>query len=136
MWGSYLHSSQNDLKSIDGVDKLLDILVKHPKLKNKIVIGLDQPWGDEFDAMRKVRNRFASLVPDDFISPYPADDQWKKGNDFMFSKLNGTVSLIETASKVCPEQRCNLLNYKDDDHLRASYTESKAVWIDQVFDGL
>lgn len=54
----------------------------------------------------------------------------------MFSQLNGKVSFIETASKVCPNQRCSLLSYKDDDHLRPSYTENNAVWIDQVFDGL
>ena len=37
------------------------------------------------------------------------------------------------ANKVCPNKKCNLRNYKDDDHLRSSYVEQNAAWIDQVF---
>ena len=43
------------------------------------------------------------------------------------------ATIIETETKVCPNKKCNLRNYKDDDHLRSSYVEQNAAWIDQVF---
>lgn len=137
MWGNYLKKpSGADSASIEGVENLGSLISNNPEFVNKIYIGLDQPWGEEYDILRHVKNRFVALGQDAFDANYPEDDQWMRGNDFMVSKLSGKVTFIETASKVCPERKCNLLNYKDDDHLRSSYTEKNAVWIDQVFDGL
>lgn len=136
MWGSYLVSSPDGDETVEGVDRFRYIVSENPRLSKNVFIGLDQPWGDEYDILRRIKNRFKPIDKSIFEVGYPIDDRWMRGNNSMFSQLNGKVSFIETASKVCPNQRCSLLSYKDDDHLRPSYTENNAVWIDQVFDGL
>ena len=46
---------------------------------------------------------------------------------------DASVVIIDPSNQVCPNQKCSLLNYKDDDHLRASYLRDHATWIDPVF---
>ena len=60
--------------------------------------------------------------------------KFRKGNDYILTHKIDSVTYIETADKICPNGICDLLNYKDDDHLASSYVRDHATWIDQVFE--
>lgn len=69
----------------------------------------------------------------DIIVDLPEEKLWSKGNQYVEKVFSLYATIIETETKVCPNKKCNLRNYKDDDHLRSSYVEQNAAWIDQVF---
>ena len=69
----------------------------------------------------------------DIIVDLPEEKLWSKGNQYVEKVFSSYATIIETETKVCPNKKCNLRNYKDDDHLRSSYVEQNAAWIDQVF---
>ena len=101
---------------------------------------LDAPWdesdeGSDFNPLRRIsRLYFSNLKDEDFMAPLPKDPTWLLGNNSVRFVFERVATIIDPVSYVCPEGRCNLLHYKDDDHLRASYAEEKAVWIDSIFD--
>ena len=57
----------------------------------------------------------------------------RKAEQNIFVPSGLATGVFEELPKVCPNKKCNLRNYKDDDHLRSSYVEQNAAWIDQVF---
>lgn len=103
---------------------------------------LDAPWdesesGSDFNPLRRIsRLHFSELKDEDFMVPLPKDPTWLLGNNSVRFVLEGVATIIDPVSHVCPEGWCNLLHYKDDDHLRASYAKEKAFWIDSIFEDI
>ena len=102
----------------------------------KLFVLLDAPWDTStYDPMRRInRLNTAPLKWEDFEVDLPKEDLWKRGNELVKKVLDSVGKLIDPTPQVCPNDRCNLLKYKDDDHLRSSYTEREAIWIDSIFD--
>lgn len=102
----------------------------------KLFVLLDAPWDTStYDPMRRInRLNTAPLKWEDFEVDLPKEDLWKRGNELVKKVLDPVGKLIDPTPQVCPNDRCNLLKYKDDDHLRSSYTEREAIWIDSIFD--
>ena len=48
--------------------------------------------------------------------------------------LKSFLTFIEAEPGVCQDGKCNMLFYRDGDHLRASFVKDKAVWIDRIFE--
>ena len=137
IWGKYLQETPASF--MKGVDVLQSWVEKNPD-RNFFVL-LDYPWDESTYDIRKrfITNRWSELNIDraNFIVDYPAQTDWIKGNEYVIKHLQGLEQLkfIETESKVCPDQKCDLLKtHKDDDHLRASYVKDNATWIDPVFE--
>lgn len=120
---------RNLRKSFDGTGRTLHVI-------------LDVPWdeseeGKNFDPFRHVSRIFPEkLKEEDFIVSLPENPTWLLGNNTVRATLGDIATIIDPAPLECPQGRCNLLHYKDDDHLRASYTRDHAVWIDSIFDDL
>lgn len=141
-WGAYMgEEKENFWRNRDGLDAALARLrrkLADAKIEpSRFYVGLDNPWGDEFDVKRHLKNRL-TLTKDSFdVSiPLPEEGLWAAGNAAVKRQLTGAAVLIDGVDQVCPNRICDLKNYVDDNHLSESYTEKKAVWIDQVFDGL
>ena len=69
-----------------------------------------------------------------FLVDYPTNDDWLKGNLYIEEKMSSYAVNIKTEHLVCPNKKCNLMNYKDDDHLRSSYVKANAFWIDEILE--
>ena len=113
-----------------------DFLAKHRD--RKVYVLLDNPWDESpetrFDIVGRIPNRFFHEKAESVPVSLPKIDDWKKGNDYILTHKIDSVTYIETADKICPNGICDLLNYKDDDHLASSYVRDHATWIDQVFE--
>ena len=150
MWGSYLHhgaengfsysTPDGDVRPLNQLQfsrVLEDTFHKLEQQNKRVFLILDAPWDSESEYFHP-----RSLLPrlpwrvvseQDFIVDIPQARAWRNGNEAV-RKAGGTgVSVIDPVERVCPNQKCNLLNYKDDDHLRASYLRDHAVWLDPVF---
>lgn len=106
----------------------------------RVFVLLDPPWDQspnrEFDIEKYLENRgnIKEKIGKEFIVSLPKDLSWRKGNEFVEKNINEGVIFIETHMNVCPEGKCDLKNYRDSNHLRSTYVEKNAVWIDQIFE--
>ena len=137
MWGNYSNGYPYEFEK--GLQKIVSLANSRPDLR--IVVLLDPPWDyDTYDIRKRGGSGFNRLYSDkipyeQFIVDYPANNDWKKGNQKVLEILNGQIETIQTEHLVCPDKKCNLLlSYKDDDHLRASYVKKYASWIDTIFE--
>lgn len=140
-WGDYSKEGSNLLRN--GWDSYLLMINDFLKIDNSrnVYIIEDNPWdeGDdkEFDSAKYI-SRFSikkkDLENNGIYVKLPTDKEWQYGNEYIRNKKIDSLLFIETASKICPGEICNLLNYKDDDHLRSTYVRDHATWIDQVFE--
>lgn len=139
-WSIYaLEGSDTLERGVSAYRELIEeFLAAHPG--RKVFVLLDNPWDEsanqEFNMMRYIQNRLAYKdhpLHEVFV-PLPKDKSWQKGNEYVLDHRIDSVTYIDTATKICPDGICNLLNYKNDDHLRSSYTRDHAAWIDQVFE--
>lgn len=135
IWGSYLKESSTLFD--DGMKVVQSWVAKNPD--KQFFVLLDSPWDkDSYDIRKRLLVKRWSLdfsLPTEYVVDYPAQSDWKLGNEQVFRDLNGWVSVIETETKVCPNKKCDLLkSYRDADHLRASYVRDYATWIDLVFE--
>mgnify|MGYP001059344234 CR=1 FL=1 len=137
-WGDYM---ENNLLG-SGVDAYLFMIDKFLKVaKNrKVYVLLDNPWSEnengEFDIWKHIGSRYNLREKFDKLNVFvsmPKDQKWRDGNDFIINNFGGKVIFIDTGKHICPGGLCDLKNYRDDDHLRASYVKDHAFWIDQVF---
>ena len=99
-------------------------------------VVLDIPWDESrtessYDPFFHI-SRFRPSGWKGKKQPLPRDKAWLEGN-VEVKKQFGSVVAIDPVLQHCPEGWCNLLHYRDDDHLRASYVVENAVWIDSVF---
>lgn len=131
MWGGLHNKVFND-----GMNRYLEWLKKYASEK-KFHVVLDAPWGDacEFDLKKQITNRLDidSILKQKFEVDYPSNPAWSEGNIAAEKYFSAYADLIKTDVHVCPNRKCNLLNYKDDDHLRSSYIASEAFWIDRIY---
>lgn len=133
IWGAHMHEREKDFYR--GVQKYIELIEKFGKGK-KVFVLLDCPWDyGSYDLKKRMVNRldYESFINTDFSVDYPKENYWKEGNSYVETKLSPYASIIKTEHLVCPEEKCDLRNYKDDDHLRSSYVERNAFWIDQTF---
>ena len=86
--------------------------------------------------MRYVRNRLAykDAPLTQMPVPMPQDQTWKEGNDYVLARRARSAVYIDPTDAMCPNGICNLLNYMNDDHLRATFVRNHATWIDPVFE--
>lgn len=150
-WGSYLSGKDTQwvrdergmpIRFADNPNiELLKNLRKYFEGTGKTLhVILDVPWdesneGSDFDPLLHISRIFPKeLTDEDFMMPLPKDPTWLLGNNSARFVLNDIATIIDPVYQHCPKGQCNLLHYKDDDHLRASYTREYAVWIDSIFD--
>ena len=132
IWGHYQHETPEQFKK--GIDSYLNFFRMYGKDKRFFVL-LDYPWDNgSYDPIHYI-NRLnpQKNKNNDIIVDLPEEKLWSKGNQYVEKVFSLYATIIETETKVCPNKKCNLRNYKDDDHLRSSYVEQNAAWIDQVF---
>ena len=158
IWGNYKHQptglvfehADGEKQNLDqggfeaAIANLSKIIKDHGD--KQFFVLLDYPWNDGTYSEKshtwaegtynpsKHINRWSSEQIEHIYVPYPELGYWKEGNEIVQKILAGQVRFIETASLVCPNQQCDLIVYRDDDHLRSSYVEKHATWIDQVFE--
>lgn len=135
-WGGY----PSDIMSygLEAYAKFVEEFIRVDSSR-KVFILLDSPWSEdgEFDIWKYLGSRFDvknKVLKGNFFVNLPIDDRWKKGNEAILSKFTGNVTFVETASFICPNEKCNLKHYKDNDHLRSTFVREHATWIDQVFE--
>lgn len=150
IWGVYMNDEETYYRDDRGVTKLnkggFDLYLQEWRdliLRNKdteFVFILDAPWdGFSYD----IRNRVGRLTLDSDVSreivnnsrhvDFPEDQDWLMGNQRVQDALGDVATVVDPTPWVCPSQKCNLLNYKDDDHLNQVYVRSNGVWLDFVF---
>ena len=137
-WGEHeLDMLEEGLKAYDDLIRAF----RAEDASRKVYVVLDNPWDESknrgFDIELHVPNRLIlnrRLSEMNIIVPLPRDTRWSWGNSFVKANLHETVNFIETADSICPKEKCNLSNFKDNDHLRSTYVKENAIWIDQVFD--
>ena len=99
---------------------------------------LDAPWDEsETKSFFNPVHYFSRLHPQKIESikvSLPADRTWLMGNDAVKSILGDVAKMVDPVLQICPDGQCDLLHYRDDDHLRASYLKDNAVWIDSIFE--
>lgn len=104
----------------------------------RVFVLFDNPWDEsvnrEFDFSRMISNRFYFEPKGSYPVALPKSEVWKKGNDYVEAHKLDFAVYISTVDKICPNGICDLLSYKDDDHLRSTYVRDHATWIDQVFE--
>lgn len=125
--GGWEIALNNMRKAFEGSDRSLKVILDVPYDESKTPTNYDP------------LNRINRLHPDvlekeNFIVSLPGDKTWLRGNQIVASILGDVATVIAPAKQHCPNDMCNLLHYKDDDHLRASYARDHAVWIDSIFD--
>ena len=124
----------------DGIlgDVLLDQQKRLDMLNIEYVLVLDNPWEYRINKVVPEENRLKYILNPKFPEYFdlPKDDQWKLANEYVKSHLGDKVKYIELADSICPNNRCWLRYYKDDNHLRASTVREYLTVVDQVFDGL
>ncbi len=135
-WGGY--SSNLMSAGVSAYAELIEEFIRIDSSR-RVYIVLDNPWieGEVFDIEYYLENRFnirEKMLLNSYDVVLSEDGSWKNGNIFVLSKFNNNVKFIETARFICPNRKCNLKNYKDNDHLRSSYVQKFATWIDQVFE--
>lgn len=134
-WFWYATEQQQDL--LNGIKELKEAILARPDLK--VYVLLDYPWvpeknghQGEFDPLRYI-SRFGHVSP--VILPYPKDDGWERGNEFMVEGLKGYVEFIDPQNYVCPRKKCDIFKwYADDDHLQPMQVRKHGVWFDSVFE--
>jgi len=148
IWGRYLHQrgeymipdSNGGLHELAeggfemGIRNIKDLISRYPE--KQFFVLLDYPWSkDSYTALANL-NRLTKEWDrkDHFEVPYPSLKHWKEGNERVRSELSGLVTFIEAEPGVCQDGKCNMLFYRDGDHLRASFVKDKAVWIDRIFE--
>lgn len=131
IWGQYQRKNQKQFEQ--GIEVYLNLFKQHPD--KKFFVLLDYPWDNStYDPARFVnRLKPGEFMNNDIIVDYPTETLWKKGNNYIEKAFTSYATIIETESHICPNKKCNLHKYMDDDHLRSSYVEQNAVWIDQAF---
>lgn len=150
IWGRYNSNCELSVKDSSGKCVLLseggfeevlwewqNIVDKYQDVKFWFV--LDAPWDDfSYDLRNRVdRVGFMSSYGVDVTKvEYPEDDRWLRGNELVEEFLSSRVTILKSTEFVCPEGRCNLLSYRDDDHLKQKYVLEHGVWLDPIFDGL
>ncbi len=137
-WGDYNEKGVLE-NGVDAYSLLVNNFLKWGDNRSVYVL-LDNPWSEgkngEFEISKYIGSRFNLREKFEKLNvfvPLPKDRKWSDGNKFLVDKLKDKVFLINADKYICPEGVCNLKNYKDDDHLRASYVKDHAFWIDQVF---
>lgn len=150
-WGSYLAGEDaqwvRDEKGLPArfadntqIELLKKLRVYFDGTGKTLHVILDVPWdesneGSNFDPLLRISRIFPKELRDeDFVIPFPKDSTWLLGNNSVRFALKDVATIIDPVIQHCPNGQCNLLHYKDDDHLRASYTREHAVWIDSIFD--
>ncbi len=137
-WGGY-----EDMVLKNGIDSYKRMIeyFQAQDPSRKVFVLLDNPWDEsrnrEFNIERYVPNRFnikEVLSNLNVVVSLPKDDSWSRGNNFIKAQLEGNVFFIDVVQDLCPDGKCDLMRYKDNDHLRASYVRDNATWIDQVFE--
>ena len=131
MWGAYKNSHPNSFQQ--GVEKYIEIIQKYGKDK-KVIVLLDAPWDyGSYDLKNQLNRLHANQLKNTgFLVDYPTNNDWLKGNLYIEEKMSSYSVILKTEHLVCPDKRCNLMNYKDDDHLRSSYVKANAFWIDEI----
>ena len=123
----------------DEFDKSLIKLLKYTKEKNiKLYVILDAPWDEgprgtqaSFDPLKHF-NRFSSGT-EHLESAPPDDSRWKSGNNRVKNiYVNSHAVILDPYEYVCPDDRCNLNIWRDDDHLRPVWLKDNGVWLDKV----
>ena len=131
MRGAYKNSHPNSFQQ--GVEKYIEIIQKYGKDK-KVIVLLDAPWDyGSYDLKNQLNRLHANQLKNTgFLVDYPTNNDWLKGNLYIEEKMSSYSVILKTEHLVCPDKRCNLMNYKDDDHLRSSYVKANAFWIDEI----
>ena len=135
-WGGY--SSNLMSAGVSAYAELIEEFIRIDSSR-KVYIILDNPWTESgaFDIEKYLKSRFnvkEKMLINNYDVVLPEDDDWDNGNKYVLSKFDSNVIYIETASFICPSEKCNLKNFKDNDHLRSSYVRKYATWIDQIFE--
>lgn len=136
MWGSYDRKLVE--KAIYEYNNLIADFLENGK-NRKVYVLLDNPWGGKADGDFEIEKYFANRyrVGEKLLKNYevnlPLDDSWNEGNKLVKAKMLSSVLFIKTSDRICPSGKCDLKNYKDSNHLRASYVKENAVWIDPIF---
>lgn len=138
-WGAYGHRGLSVLdEGINAYNRLVESFVNADR---KVFVLLDQPWDEDsgkFDVLTYVENRFKLKeffdINQTINVPLPRDSEWKYGNERVLQGWNVPSKFIPTAGFVCPNGKCDLMKYRDNDHLRSSYVKDHAIWLDQVFE--
>ncbi len=133
-WFWYVTEQKQEL--LQGIKELKEAILARPDVK--VYVLLDYPWVPEkdghqgdFDPLRYI-SRIGHFSP--VILPYPEDDGWKRGNEFLIERLKGYVEFIDPQDYVCPNQKCDIFTwYWDDDHLQPKRLRTHGVWLDPVF---
>lgn len=105
----------------------------------KVYIMLDYPWtpnvgGQQgiYDPLKHVNRITGDAVG--MVQPFPASDDWKRGNEEILRILGDAAEYIDPTPVVCPDQKCNLQAwYRDDDHLQPKRIEADGIWVDRIF---
>lgn len=147
-WGGYFHNDSMKIRGDSGEivafsNGGLETAIRAQKKTLKkhdisVHVILDVPWDESrsknsYDPLLHI----SRLTSEDWKGkemPLPKSKSWLKGNQGVKRQLDSIATIIDPTSLHCPKGRCNLLNYRDDDHLRASYVRDHAVWIDSVFE--
>ena len=135
-WGTYMYRDR--AMFTQAIERYKTWLSEAAKTK-RIFVLLDAPWGDNtFSPESCIPNRWR---PENnsgaCFRPAPQNALWMQGNDYVRKALADiNVTFIEAADYVCPQNTCDMEHYKDDNHLRSTYTERSATWIDPVFESL
>lgn len=145
-WGSYfgdkfiLDGEGNPVRFCEGrwTEVLRNLRTYFVGKGRTLHVILDAPW-DESENKRFFNpvHYFSRLYPQKIESikvSLPTDRTWLMGNEAVKNILGDFAKIIDPASQICPQGQCDLLHYRDDDHLRASYLRDNAFWIDSIFD--
>lgn len=108
------------------------------KRKLSLHVVLDVPWDESrtensYDPLFHI----SRLMLEEWKGkelPLPKDKAWLEGNIKIKENFSSIATIVDPVPLHCPAGVCNLLHYRDDDHLRASYVKDHAVWIDSIFD--
>lgn len=106
----------------------------------KVYVMLDYPWtpnvgGQQgiYDPLKHVNRITGDAVG--MVQPFPAADDWKRGNEEIQRILGDAAEYIDPTPIVCPGQKCNLQAwYRDDDHLQPKRIEADSIWVDRIFE--
>lgn len=132
MWGYYKQRHPERFEK--GMQQYRDLIKQYGKEKDFFVL-LDAPWDS---GTYNIKNHLTRMnyksFKEGYYVEYPKETSWKEGNDFVELFLKNCAHIVKVEQFVCPEMKCNLRNYRDDDHLHSSYVERNAFWIDQVFE--
>ena len=150
IWGGHMKRDDIPLHVLDDHGKRLELykggfdlalkrqaeLMKKYQGKKKFFVILDYPWNkNSYNVASKI-NRITKdwAFKDQFLVPYPSMTWWKEGNEAVAKALSPYATMIETEPGICHDGQCNLLFYRDADHLRFSFVRDRAVWLDQTFE--